>query len=91
MTEIMENYKFSPEVITAAAKAMFEERPRDTDPTHWELSWEDVPDDWKRGQERAAERVLRAGYPLMVEDIAKAAHIATLITLGLTFSDFSED
>ena len=91
MTEIMENYKFSPEVITAAAKAMFEERPRDTDPTHWELSWEDVPDDWKRGQERAAERVLRAGNQQMVEDIAKAAHIKTLITLGLAFSDFSED
>ena len=87
MTDIMGNYKFPPEVITAAAQAMFEERPRDTDPTHWELSWEDVPADWKRGQERAAERVLRAGYPLMVE----AVRNATLVTLGLTFSDFSED
>lgn len=87
MTDIMEKYEFPPEVITAAAQAMFEERPRDTDPTHWELSWEDVPDDWKRGQERAAERVLRAGYPLMVE----AVRNATLVTLGLTFSDFSED
>ena len=86
MTDIMEKYEFPPEVITAAAQAMFEERPRDTDPTHWELSWEDVPDDWKRGQERAAERVLRAGYPLMVE----AVRNATLVTLGLTFSDFSE-
>lgn len=87
MTDIMEKYEFPPEVITAAAQAMFEERPRDTDPTHWELSWEDVPADWKRGQERAAERVLRAGYPLMVE----AVRNATLVTLGLTFSDFSED
>ena len=87
MTEIMGKYEFPPEVITAAAQAMFEERPRDTDPTHWELSWEDVPADWKRGQERAAERVLRAGYPLMVE----AVRNATLVTLGLTFSDFSED
>ena len=87
MTDIMGNYEFPPEVITAAAQAMFEERPRDTDPTHWELSWEDVPADWKRGQERAAERVLRAGYPLMVE----AVRNATLVTLGLTFSDFSED
>ena len=87
MTDIMEKYEFPPEVITAAAQAMFEERPRDTDPTHWELSWEDVPDEWKRGQERAAERVLRAGYPLMVE----AVRNATLVTLGLTFSDFSED
>ena len=85
--DIMGNYKFPPEAITAAAQAMFEERPRDTDPTHWELSWEDVPADWKRGQERAAERVLRAGYPLMVE----AVRNATLVTLGLTFSDFSED
>ena len=87
MTDIMGKYEFPPEVVTAAAQAMFEERPRDTDPTHWELSWEDVPDDWKRGQERAAERVLRAGYPLMVE----AVRNATLVTLGLTFSDFSED
>ena len=87
MTEIMGKYEFPPEAITAAAQAMFEERPRDTDPTHWELSWEDVPADWKRGQERAAERVLRAGYPLMVE----AVRNATLVTLGLTFSDFSED
>ena len=87
MTDIMEKYEFPPEVITAAAQAMFEERPRDTDPTHWELSWEDIPDEWKRGQERAAERVLRAGYPLMVE----AVRNATLVTLGLTFSDFSED
>ena len=87
MTDIMDKYEFPPEVITAAAQAMFEERPRDTDPTHWELSWEDVPADWKRGQERAAERVLRAGYPLMVE----AVRNATLVTLGLTFSDFSED
>ena len=85
--DIMGKYEFPPEVVTAAAQAMFEERPRDTDPTHWELSWEDVPDDWKRGQERAAERVLRAGYPLMVE----AVRNATLVTLGLTFSDFSED
>ena len=84
--DIMEKYEFPPEVITAAAQAMFEERPRDTDPTHWELSWEDVPADWKRGQERAAERVLRAGYPLMVE----AVRNATLVTLGLAFSDFSE-
>ena len=91
MTDIMEKYEFPPEVITAAAQAMFEERPRDTDPTHWELSWEDVPDDWKRGQERAAERVLRAGYPLMVEDIAKNARNATIVMLGLTLSDFSED
>ena len=91
MTDIMDNYAIPPEAITAAAQAMFEERPRDTDPTHWELSWEDVPDNWKRGQERAAERVLRAGYPLMVDDIAKTAHIATLVMLGLTFSDFSED
>ena len=87
MTDIMDKYEFPPEVITAAAQAMFEERPRDTDPTHWELSWEDIPDEWKRGQERAAERVLRAGYPLMVE----AVRNATLVTLGLTFSDFSED
>ena len=85
--DIMGKYEFPPEVVTAAAQAMFEERPRDTDPTHWELSWEDVPDEWKRGQERAAERVLRAGYPLMVE----AVRNATLVTLGLTFSDFSED
>ena len=85
--DIMGKYEFPPEVVTAAAQAMFEERPRDTDPTHWELSWEDVPADWKRGQERAAERVLRAGYPLMVE----AVRNATLVTLGLTFSDFSED
>ena len=87
MTDVMEKYELPPEAITAAAQAMFEERPRDTDPTHWELSWEDVPDDWKRGQERAAERVLRAGYPL----IAEAVRNATLVTLGLTFSDFSED
>ena len=87
MTDIMGKYEFPPEAITAAAQAMFEERPRDTDPTHWELSWEDVPDGWKRGQERAAERVLRAGYPL----IAEAVRNATLVTLGLTFSDFSED
>ena len=87
MTDIMGKYEFPPEAITAAAQAMFEERPRDTDPTHWELSWEDVPDGWKRGQERAAERVLRAGYPL----IAEAVRNATLITLGLAFSDFSED
>ena len=86
MTDIMGKYEFPPEAITAAAQAMFEERPRDTDPTHWELSWEDVPDDWKRGQERAAERVLRAGYPL----IAEAVRNATLVMLGLAFSDFSE-
>ena len=86
MTDIMGKYEFPPEAITAAAQAMFEERPRDTDPTLWELSWEDVPDDWKRGQERAAERVLRAGYPL----IAEAVRNATLVMLGLAFSDFSE-
>lgn len=49
------------EQVEAAAKAMYECRPHALDPVHWETPWEDVPEAWKRGQRRAARKVLEAG------------------------------
>lgn len=61
--------------IEAAAKALYEERPEDTDPVHWETPWEDVPEGWKRGQRRAAKRVLMAAE--------RAAHEARSVSDNL--------
>lgn len=48
------------EAVEAAAKAMYETRPRRTDPAHWETPWDEVPSEWKEGQHKAARRVLKA-------------------------------
>ena len=53
----------TPQAVAAAAKAMYEQRPHATDPTHWETPWEDVPKAWRRGQEAAARAVLEAATP----------------------------
>ena len=53
----------TPQAVEAAAKAMYEQRPHATDPTHWETPWEDVPKTWKKGQEAAARAVLEAAKP----------------------------
>ena len=52
--------RFSDKAVDAAAKAMFEERPKHTDPAHWEATWDEVPEAWKAGQRAAARRVLQA-------------------------------
>ena len=51
------------EAVEAAAKAMYEQHPHATDPTHWETPWEDVPKAWRRGQLAAARAVLEAATP----------------------------
>ena len=56
------------EAVEAAAKAMYECRPRATDPAHWETPWEDVPDKWKRGQRAAALAVLEAALGIKPPD-----------------------
>ena len=53
----------TPQAVAAAAKAMYEQRPHATDPTHWETPWEDVPKAWRRGQHAAARAVLEAATP----------------------------
>ena len=51
---------FSDAQIEAAAKAMYETRPKHTDPARWETPWDEVPEAWKQGQYQAALRVLEA-------------------------------
>ena len=51
---------FTDRQVEAAARAMYEMRPKHTDPVRWETPWEDVPEEWKQGQRIAARAVLEA-------------------------------
>ena len=61
----------TPQAVEAAAKAMYEQRPHATDPTHWETPWEDVPKAWRRGQLAAARAVLEAATPVIRQQLAE--------------------
>ena len=46
--------------VDAAARAMYEQRPKHTDPAHWVTPWDALSDAWKEGQRLAAICVLKA-------------------------------
>ncbi len=50
--------KISDEAVESAARMMYNQRPRKSDPVHWETDWEDVDEKWKDGQRRAVKQVL---------------------------------